>query len=577
MKIIKSLKARHGLAIAIISMAAIGVVSSARATPVVTPAGLNPGDTYRLAFLANSGIAPTSSNIADYNNLVTTRANLQADLAGLGATWRAIVSTATVDARDNTGTNPFSTGVAIYALDGVTKIADNNADLWNGSIDNSINIFGNGSSSGGAFAWTGTLSDGTAHATLYLGNGTGSASYGYSTSSNSQWVVRGATTDQPLRLYALSSILTVPGAAPSNIELFNAEIQSPGGLVNPFGTTLTIPFTFDASNRIDVLTVGTGGSLTNEGTMINEGVMNDTGSGSIVNNGQFQNKRSINVSSQSTFENATDATFDNDAVVVVRSTADFINNGTFNNNDRLTLLTDSGQTSIFTNNATFNNVDGARVTIGEEAMFNGTGTYTQTGGSLVNDGEMHQSFINIMGGTLSGHGEYFGTMFIADGVVVAPGNSPGPLTVHGDLTIEDGAVLQLEAGDTINVVDGGVLTIAAGAVIEFILSDDPGDIPNFEILIEDFLTAAGGIVFEDPGVGEDPVLFRVISDAFVAGTEFTVTASGELLASPGLEPGASASTLNIVQLETVPEPGTLAVFGFGLVGLAMMRRRRWVA
>jgi hypothetical protein len=45
--------------------------------------------------------------------------------------WFAAGSTAAVDARDNTGTNPLtSVGVPIYLLDGVTKIADDNADLW---------------------------------------------------------------------------------------------------------------------------------------------------------------------------------------------------------------------------------------------------------------------------------------------------------------------------------------------------------------------------------------------------------------------------------------------------------------
>ncbi|MFM7793043.1 MAG: hypothetical protein ACKO90_34810, partial [Microcystis panniformis] len=54
-------------------------------------------------------------------------------------TWKAIDSTATVAARDNTGTNPSSgTGVPIYLIDG-NRVANNNADLWDGSIQTQIN------------------------------------------------------------------------------------------------------------------------------------------------------------------------------------------------------------------------------------------------------------------------------------------------------------------------------------------------------------------------------------------------------------------------------------------------------
>ena len=75
-----------------------------------------------------------SSNIADYNSLVQDRAgatghtNIQTYKTG----FRALASTTTVDARDNTCTT--GAGVAIYWLNG-SKVADNNADLYDGSWD----------------------------------------------------------------------------------------------------------------------------------------------------------------------------------------------------------------------------------------------------------------------------------------------------------------------------------------------------------------------------------------------------------------------------------------------------------
>lgn len=63
-----------------------------------------------------------SSAISSYNAFVTGVANTQPALASLGTTWKAIGSTETVDARDNTGTNPDvdGVGVPIFLLTGYT-------------------------------------------------------------------------------------------------------------------------------------------------------------------------------------------------------------------------------------------------------------------------------------------------------------------------------------------------------------------------------------------------------------------------------------------------------------------------
>jgi hypothetical protein len=103
--------------------------------------------------------------MADYNTFVTTEAGLIPELAALSTTWTAIGSTTIVDARDNTGTNPTVdlTGIPIYTTTGL-RVADDNADLWDGSIANPI-FFGDGTTTvGGGFArqaYTGTNSDGT--------------------------------------------------------------------------------------------------------------------------------------------------------------------------------------------------------------------------------------------------------------------------------------------------------------------------------------------------------------------------------------------------------------------------------
>jgi len=132
--------------------------AEASAAPITVPPGLNLGDQYRLVFVTSSVRDATSSNIDDYNAFVSGVAAGVPQLAAVGTTWRAIGSTATIDARDNTDTNPaISVGVPIFQLTGL-RVAVDNADLWDATIENSIR------SENGAnqfnFIWTGTRSDG---------------------------------------------------------------------------------------------------------------------------------------------------------------------------------------------------------------------------------------------------------------------------------------------------------------------------------------------------------------------------------------------------------------------------------
>ena len=110
-------------AVAVVGWGAVIVAPhGASAAIVTTPTDLSFGDQYRLAFVTSTTRDPTSSDIGVYNMFVTTAANTQADLVALGTTWTAIGSTFTTDARDNTGTNPSSTGVPIYRLSITNRI-----------------------------------------------------------------------------------------------------------------------------------------------------------------------------------------------------------------------------------------------------------------------------------------------------------------------------------------------------------------------------------------------------------------------------------------------------------------------
>lgn len=96
-----------------------------------------PGDQYRLAFYTSATRNATSSDINDYNAFVQNVAASSTAFPLLGnGTWKVLGSTPTVSARENTGTGNNTTltnvPIPIYVMDGVTRIAVDSNDMWNG-------------------------------------------------------------------------------------------------------------------------------------------------------------------------------------------------------------------------------------------------------------------------------------------------------------------------------------------------------------------------------------------------------------------------------------------------------------
>lgn len=203
------------LALGLITVAFLfGAVPNATAALIVQPTSLAAGDQYRLAFLTSTTRDATSTNIADYNTHVTNAANAVTELAGLGTTWTAIASTASTDARDNTGTNPnITAGVLIFLLND-TQLAADYADLWDGSIAVPLNFTELMTTpTPPPLVWTGTAIDGTADSQAPLGNGISAT--GNSGQTGPTWirsVVNPNFAQMPL--YAVSDILSIP---PTNV------------------------------------------------------------------------------------------------------------------------------------------------------------------------------------------------------------------------------------------------------------------------------------------------------------------------------------------------------------------------
>ncbi|MCF7955715.1 MAG: PEP-CTERM sorting domain-containing protein [Phycisphaerae bacterium] len=183
-----------------------------------------PTGPYRLAFITSTMHNAVSTDIADYNAYVQGLA----DAAGIGMggtygdlEWNVIGSTATVDARDNTGTNPLvdGVGVPIYLVDGTTLVANDNTDLWDGVYTGSgqdntggVQHIIDQTENGDVFAhwpFTGTNLDGTA--ALPLGSG-GNVSQGQGNDPTRwiwrQWTWQNVSSELPM--YAMSAVIPEP-------------------------------------------------------------------------------------------------------------------------------------------------------------------------------------------------------------------------------------------------------------------------------------------------------------------------------------------------------------------------------
>ncbi|RLA03523.1 MAG: hypothetical protein DRQ45_02715 [Gammaproteobacteria bacterium] len=208
----------------------LALLATAVQASLIVPSGLSTGDKYHVIFVSSTTRDATSVNIADYDAHVQAAA----DAAGIGATinWRALGSTATVDAIDHliplfSDTNT----VPIYNQNGLL-VAPSLVDMFDGSgtlsapvqYDESGNLLSTN-------VWTGTGTTGTASGTNYLGGGGGAGTqfviFGNSWIYLSQtWVINaGGNFENSFSLYAVSQEFTVDAVpVPAAVWLFGSGL-----------------------------------------------------------------------------------------------------------------------------------------------------------------------------------------------------------------------------------------------------------------------------------------------------------------------------------------------------------------
>ena len=147
------------------------------------PGDLVAGDRYRLAFVTSEMTSATSAEISSYNDFVQVTADAAPTVGEWGIQWSAIASTANVDARDNTNTNPeIDADVPIYLLDG-SLLMPTYDGLWGGDLPLNLSaetlrfnltelgerLIADTPGQDGRFVWTGTDQWGKAPQGLALG------------------------------------------------------------------------------------------------------------------------------------------------------------------------------------------------------------------------------------------------------------------------------------------------------------------------------------------------------------------------------------------------------------------------
>ena len=197
------------------------------------PTAVAAGTQFRLLFLSSTTSNASSTDIADYNTFIQTRAAAgHTDIQAYSAGFRVVGCTAAVDARDNTATTYTTTdkGVPIYWLNGA-KAADQYEDFYDGSWDDEANdknesgTNGPDTSEAGNWPLTGCSHDGTEQWPL----GASQVSVGRPNSSGSGhgplFANAQITSGVSSLLYGLSAVFEVAAAVvvPNNPPAFSAD------------------------------------------------------------------------------------------------------------------------------------------------------------------------------------------------------------------------------------------------------------------------------------------------------------------------------------------------------------------
>jgi len=336
-----------------------------------------------------------------------------------------------------------------------------------------------------------------------------------------------------------------------------AELRYTGGDGTGFG--------FNGGNRLDVININ-GGLVNSQGNMTHlwGATVNMAGGELRVNNGTSSPtglRIEWNQSTVNTQASTNSATIS--GRINLRNDGGY-NSAVFNVADGTAAsdllvsaaITESGSVGITKNGS------GTMELTGSNSY---TGVTLVTGGKLIVHGNISTSVTTVQtGGTIGGSGTV-GSLIVQAGGTVAPGNSPGVLTVDGDYSQSGTLALEINGLSAGSLHDQVVIDRSAGDGAVALSGD-------LSVLFgSGYVPANGDLIF---------VLLNDGTDA-ITGT-FSGLAQNDIVASHGgydwrisYSADASGSSFlggNDIALVAVPEPEAALLGGLGL--LALFRRRR---